>query len=95
MLTIEQNQRREDVELKFELLPHAPYSSDLAPSDYFLFPNLKNGSVVEDLPTMKRWSLRLMAILRRTNGSYYKQAIEAIEHRWEKCIELKGDYVEK
>ena len=33
-----------------------------------------------------------MAILR---GSYYKQAIEAIEHRWEKCIELKGDYVQK
>jgi histone-lysine N-methyltransferase SETMAR len=28
-------------ELKFELLPHAPYSPDLAPSDYFLFPNLK------------------------------------------------------
>ena len=41
LLTIEQKQRREDVELKFELLPHAPYSLDLAPSDYFLFPNLK------------------------------------------------------
>jgi hypothetical protein len=27
--------------------------------------------------------------------SHYKQGIEAIEHRWEKCIELKGDYVEK
>ncbi|QQP31396.1 Mariner transposase, partial [Caligus rogercresseyi] len=28
-------------ELRYELLPHPPYSSDLAPSDYFLFPNLK------------------------------------------------------
>ena len=28
-------------ELKFILLPLAPYSLDLAPSDYFLFPNLK------------------------------------------------------
>jgi hypothetical protein len=27
--------------------------------------------------------------------SHYRQGIEAIEHRWEKCIELKGDYVEK
>jgi hypothetical protein len=26
---------------------------------------------------------------------HYKQGIEAIEHRWEKCIKLKGDYVEK
>ena len=28
-------------ELRYELLPHPPYSTDLAPSDYFLFPNLK------------------------------------------------------
>lgn len=28
-------------ELRFELLPHPPYSPDLAPSDYFLFSNLK------------------------------------------------------
>ncbi|EFN89348.1 hypothetical protein EAI_07837, partial [Harpegnathos saltator] len=29
------------------------------------------------------------------DDSHYKQGIEAIEHRWEKCIELKRDYVEK
>lgn len=28
-------------ELKFDLLPHAPYSADLPPSDYFLFHNLE------------------------------------------------------
>ena len=28
-------------ELRYELLPHPPYSPDLAPSDYFLLPNLK------------------------------------------------------
>lgn len=28
-------------EFGYELLPHPPYSPDLAPSDYFLFPNLK------------------------------------------------------
>ncbi|QQP40773.1 Putative mariner transposase [Caligus rogercresseyi] len=28
-------------ELSYELLPHPPYSPDLAPSDYFLLPNLK------------------------------------------------------
>ena len=25
----------------YEILPHPPYSPDLAPSDYFLFPNMK------------------------------------------------------
>ena len=29
------------------------------------------------------------------DGFLYKQSIEAIKLRGEKCIELKGDYVEK
>ncbi|EZA50790.1 hypothetical protein X777_10840 [Ooceraea biroi] len=29
------------MELRFQLVPHAPYSPDLAPSDYYLFPNMK------------------------------------------------------
>jgi len=29
------------VALGYELLPHPPYSPDLAPCDFFLFPNLK------------------------------------------------------
>ena len=28
-------------ELRYELLPHPPYSPDLTPSDYFLFPHQK------------------------------------------------------
>lgn len=31
-------------ELGYELVEHPPYSPDLAASDFFLFPNLKNGS---------------------------------------------------
>ncbi|EFN74510.1 hypothetical protein EAG_08659, partial [Camponotus floridanus] len=27
--------------------------------------------------------------------SYYTEGIKKLEHRWSKCIELKGDYVEK
>ena len=28
-------------DLCYKILPHPPYSPDLAPSDYFLFPNMK------------------------------------------------------
>ena len=28
-------------DLRYEILPHPPYSPDLAPSDYFLFSNTK------------------------------------------------------
>ena len=40
----------------YELIPHPAYSPDLAPSDYFLFPNLKRISVdVISGPTKKSW----------------------------------------
>ena len=43
----------------YELIPHPAYSPDLAPSDYFLFPNLKRIAVdVISGPTKKSWQLR-------------------------------------
>ena len=27
--------------------------------------------------------------------NYYRDGIMALEHRWNKCISLKGDYIEK
>ena len=68
-------------ELKFKLLPHVQCSPDLASSDYFLFPNLKKSL------DGQRFVYNVL------DCSNYKQRIEAIEHRWEKCNEPKGDYV--
>ena len=41
-------------ELSFELFPHPPYSPDLAPSDYWLFADLKKYSKERDLAPMKK-----------------------------------------
>ena len=82
-------------ELKFELLPHAPYSPDLAPSDYFLFPNLKKWLGGKRFTNNEEVESAVNGYFEKLDGSYYKQGIEAIKHRWEKCTELNGDYVEK
>ena len=37
----------------YELIPHPAYSPDLAPSDYFLFQNLKKDVISS--PTKKSW----------------------------------------
>ena len=71
MLTIEQKQRREDVELKFELLPHAPYSTDLAPSDYFLFPNLKKWLDGRRFTNNEEVESAVNGYFEEFNGSYY------------------------
>jgi histone-lysine N-methyltransferase SETMAR len=82
-------------ELKFQLLPHAPYSPDLAPSEYFLFPNLKKWLGGKRFADNEAVESAVHGYFEELDGSYYKQGIEATEHRWEKCIELQGDYVEK
>ena len=60
-------------ELPFRLLLHLPYSSDLAPSDYWLFADLKECSKKRDLAPMKKQYQKLRRILRpKTNHSTKK-----------------------
>ncbi|XP_023220365.1 histone-lysine N-methyltransferase SETMAR-like [Centruroides sculpturatus] len=82
-------------ELRFKLLPHAPYSPDLAPSDYFLFPNLKNWFGDKRFANNEEVESAVDGYFEKPYNSHYKRGIEAILHCWKKCIELKGDYVEK
>lgn len=82
-------------QLRYELLPHPPYSPDLAPSDFFLFPNLKR------YLRGKRFYSNAEVIAETTEyfasfeKSYYSDGIGKLQDRWNKCITLKGDYVEE
>ncbi|XP_023241076.1 histone-lysine N-methyltransferase SETMAR-like isoform X2 [Centruroides sculpturatus] len=82
-------------ELRFKFLPHAPYSPDLAPSDYFLFPNLKKWLGDKRFANNEEVESAVDGYFEKLDSSHYKQETEAIVHCWKKCIELKGDYVEK
>lgn len=81
--------------LKFELLSRAPYSPDLTPSDYFPFPNFKDWLGGERFANNEEMETAVDDYFAELNDFHYKQGIEVIEHRWEKCIDLRGDYVEK
>ena len=76
-------------------MPHLPYSPNLAPSDYFLFPNVKKWLGSQRLASSEKVESAINGYFERLDGSHFKQGIEAIEHCWEKCIELTRDYVEK
>lgn len=79
----------------YECLPHPPYSPDLAPSDFHLFANLKKslgGSRFVDEKEMKDF---VNDWFREQSKDFYLQGIRALSKRWQKCIDLHGDYVEK
>ena len=74
---------------------HPPYSPDLAPSDFHLFPAMKlflKGKRFSDdaalISEVTSW-------LEDQNGVFYKNGLQSCIKRWEKCITLGGSYVEK
>ena len=78
-----------------ELLPHPPYSPDLAPSVYWLFPNLKKtlkGRRFKDtsdvIEAANQW-------FEDQPEEFYKTGVMKLRSRCEKCIEVRGGYVEK
>ncbi|CAF4935522.1 unnamed protein product [Pieris macdunnoughi] len=79
----------------FESLVHPPYSPDLAPSDFYLFPNLKKdlrGRKFSDDNEVKE---AILAHFEGKDKKYFYDGLEKLIHRSNKCIQLKGDYIEK
>lgn len=79
----------------FELLCHPPYSPDLAPSDFHLFRHLKDslrGHVFQSDEDVIQW---INEWVEGQEPTFFLEGVNALEHRWEKCIQLRGDYVEK
>ena len=79
----------------YELIPHPAYSLDLAPSDFFLFPNLKKDihglhfqSDEEVVTAVEEW-------VNGKDPDFFSSGLMALENRWSKCITLEGNYFEK
>lgn len=82
-------------ELKYELLDHPPYSPDLAPSDFYLFPNLKKFLAGKRFTSNEDAITVVNHYFEGLEENYFNQGIELLDKRWTKCIEVSGDYIEK
>ncbi|KAG5334155.1 SETMR methyltransferase, partial [Acromyrmex heyeri] len=82
-------------EFRYELLLHPAYSPDLTPCDYFLLPNLKKWFGGKRFFIREQLITKTEAYFEGLNKSYYSDGLKKLENHWIKCIELKGDYVEK
>ena len=79
----------------YELIPHPAYLPDLAPGDFFLFPNLK-----KDIRGLHfRFDEEVVtAVEKWVNGKdsdFFSSGLMVLEHRWSKCITIEGNYIEK
>lgn len=79
----------------YKLIEHPPYSPDLAPSDYHLFPNLKKNLSGKKFQTDDEVKSAVNEFFDCMDKSFFFNGIKSLQHRWTKCVELRGDYVEK
>jgi histone-lysine N-methyltransferase SETMAR len=78
-----------------ELLEHPPCSPYLAPSDFYLFPKLKLFLASQRFSSNQEAIAAVEGYFAYLTKNHYRDGTTALEHRWNKFISLKGDYVEK
>ncbi|GFO17618.1 histone-lysine N-methyltransferase SETMAR [Plakobranchus ocellatus] len=79
----------------WEILPHSAHSPDLVPSDFHLFGPLKRhlgGMAFETeddlISELRNWFDNL-------DVDFFRVGINSLLSRWQKCMDLHGNYVEK
>ncbi len=77
-----------------EMIPHPPYSLDLAPNDYFLYPELKAQMHGRAFRTIQEVQQAAEAILKSIPQHKFEEAIKDLPVRWAKCVQSGGDYFE-
>ncbi len=76
------------------MVPHPPYSPDLAPCDYFLFPRLKSELRGHRHRNIQDLKTAVDRTLRQIPQDHYRDAILSIPIQWMKCIKANGNYFE-
>ena len=71
------------------------YVTDLAPSDYWLFADLKKMLAGKKFRTNEEVIAETEAYFQAKDKSFYKSGIEMLERRWNDCVALDGDYVDE
>lgn len=81
--------------LGFDQITHAPYSPDLAPMDFAVFPCIKadlKGLRFSDSEELKRATL---LVVRKLDSRWCHAVFNKWVHRHEKCVAMDGKYFEK
>ena len=76
-------------------MPHPPYSSDLAPSDYHLFRSLQNHLNGKTFDSNEAVKNELIQFFAAKNKTFYESGIMKLTERWQKVIEQNGQYIIK
>jgi len=80
---------------KVTVLDHPPYSPDLAPADYFLFPKVKSHLKRRLFDSISDIQKAVISTLNTISKDDFYIGIQKMYDRANLCVQLQGIYVEK
>ena len=79
----------------FEVVPHAPYSPNLAPRDFWLFPTMEDTLRGRTSSSRSALATAIFQWSQRTAKEAFAATMQSWRQRCEKCVRLQDDYIEK
>ena len=76
------------------VMPHSPYSPDLAPSDFSLFPKLKMKLKGRSFQTLEEIQTESQSVLNTLRENDFQERLKNWQRRWNRCQASEGDYFE-
>ena len=80
--------------LKWEVLPHLPYSPDVVPSDYHLFRLMAHGLADQHFRSYEEVKNWIDSWIASKDDQFFRREIRTLSERWEKVVASDGQYFE-
>ena len=77
---------------KMTVIPHPPYSPEIAPCDFFLFPKIKFKLNGPHFDSMEEIQTKLQNVMKTLTRNNFQQCFLSWKSRWDCCINAKGAY---
>jgi len=77
-----------------KVLPNPPYSPDISPPDFDLFPKLKKPLRVKRVRSIVEVSNEVTRVIRRIKNEGVLTGIQDLPKRWTAVTKYDGDYIE-
>ncbi|GFR79843.1 histone-lysine N-methyltransferase SETMAR [Elysia marginata] len=81
--------------MNFVVLPHPFYNPDLATSDFYLFPKLKEYLRENHYESDEDVEAAVRPWFRQKCVEFFTDGMRHPVRRWQLCVDRDGDYVEK
>ncbi|XP_054152815.1 histone-lysine N-methyltransferase SETMAR-like [Oppia nitens] len=77
----------------WKIIPHPPYSPDIAPSDYYLFRSMQHFLDGKKFKNREEVEVAVKEFFGLKEKNWFAEGIEKLPNKWREVIELDGDYI--